>query len=283
MEPVFRNHIVMCGWNRRAAAIVSALQELGQRPILILHENLDDIAQSVGKRRGVFLMGGNPSDKAALLRADVGTAYSVLVLALDSLGDSTDARSVQIALAVERIRSAVFTVVELRDIQNKAHFGWTKVDDLITDQEIAVRMLAQGVRHVGAAQSADSQEGKSERHLVPIYRQLIDPTHSSAQIFRVDLNWQRFSSRCFHELLAWGVPRCVLPLAWVGFKVHRIPAHDENHQAWVSWKSDVYANPPANVRASDIWKDWPGPDHPLGLLVLANSRKHAESVFEGLR
>lgn len=279
MEPVFRNHIVICGWNRRAPAIVEALQSLGRRPILIVHNEIDALMKSVGSRPGVFIMGGDPTDKAALVRADVETAYSVLVLAVDALGHSTDARSVQIALAVERIRSAVFTVVELRDIQNKAHFAWTKVDDLITDQEIAVRMLAQGIRHVGAAQSSTHAHAQAERNLVSVYRQLIDPAHDSAQIFRVDLNWPRHSSVSFHELLVWGANRGVLPLALVGFKSHRIPAHDESKEAWVSWKSEVVSNPPAHIKISSLWPKWPGDEYPLGLLVLAQSRAEAEDIY----
>ncbi|MBN8548327.1 MAG: NAD-binding protein [Deltaproteobacteria bacterium] len=281
MNCVFRNHIVICGWNRRGKAVVENLQALSKRPILILHDDLKCVLKEVGSRPNVFLMQGDSSKASVLERADVARAYSVLVLALEKLGASADARSVQIALAVERIRTAVYTIVELKDIQNKQHFSWTKVDDLITDQEIAVRVLSQAVRHL-MQDNADAPALQSERNLLKLYRQLIDPQQNSSQIYRIDLEWEAHKHLTFSEILVAGLRQRTLPLAVVGFKHHRQPEVTSSSGVWLSWKSDVIANPPPHTVLRDIWKVWPSDESPLGILVLAKSRAAALELCSSL-
>lgn len=279
MNPVFRNHIVICGWNRRAARVVSNLQALSKRPILIVHSDIDRSLADVGRRPGILIMRGDCSSREVLEKADVAQAYSVLVLALDELGDSADARSVQIALAVERIRTAVYTVVELRDIQNKSHFAWTKVDDLVTDQEIAVRVIAQAVRHIV---QDDGSEDREERSLLGLYQQLIDPLHSGSQIYRVDLEWELVKHYTFEAIFKLGVTLGVLPLAPVGFRRHRQPETGGDEHAWVSWKGHVLSSPPKGIALSKIWGEWPSELSPLGILVLAKSREEAQRLAAAL-
>ena len=281
MKAVFRNHIVICGWNRRAKVIVENLQALSSRPILILHEELSVVLADVGSRRNLFLMQGDSSDRATLERADVGQAYSVLVLALEHLGASADARSVQIALAVERIRTAVYTIVELKDIQNKQHFSWTKVDDLVTDQEIAVRILSQAVRHLMRPQD-DPSAAQTERKLLELYRQLIDPQQNSSQIYRVDLGWEAHKHLTFARILNLGLSLRTLPVALVGFRHHRQPEVSTDNKIWLSWKSDVVSNPPAHVPLSKIWTEWPSDSSPLGILTVAKSRSAAQALSSSL-
>lgn len=281
MTSVFRNHIVICGWNRRGAAVIANLQGLSKRPILVLHDDVAAVIADVGKREGLFIMRGDCSDRSTLERADVAQAYSVLVLALESLGASADARSVQIALAVERIRTAVYTVVELKDIQNKQHFSWTKVDDLVTDQEIAVRVISQAVRHLMRQQDG-STLGHSERKLLDLYRQLIDPSESRSQIYRVDVEWKVGQALTFSQILSLGLSLQLLPLAVVGYKHHRQPEASSSGDVWLSWKCDVISNPPPGIQLGKIWQEWPSEMYPLGILMLAKTRQHAQQLSSAL-
>lgn len=281
MNPVFRNHIVICGWNERGASIVTNLQALSKRPIVVLHDDISAVIGDVGKKSGLFIMKGDCSDRTTLEHADVGQAYSVLVLAIKSLGASADARSVQIALAVERIRTAVYTIVELKDIQNKQHFSWTKVDDLVTDQEIAVRIIAQSVRHL-IKTGSNSVLAESERKLLKLYRQLIDPQQDKSQIYRLDLEWDCGKHLTFSQILKMGLPLRTLPLAVVGFKRHRQPEAAGESAAWISWKGDVISNPPATARLSEIWPEWPSEMYPLGILVLASNRAAIQELTSAL-
>ncbi len=275
MNAVFQNHIVVCGWNKRARKVITHLQALSKRPILVVHTDIPAVLSELGERTGIFLMRGDASEHAVLLRADVGNAYSVLVLALDELGASADGRSVQIALAVERIRTAVYTVVELRDIQNKSHFSWTKVDDLVTDQEIAVRVFAQAIRHVT---SEPTKSTSDERKLLGVYRRLIDPHQHSSKIFRIDLDWARSRHLTFADILRAGVGAGALPVALVGFRRHRQPETGADADAWISWKGDVLANPPPTTPLSELWPAWPKELAPLGVLIMARNIQHAQCV-----
>lgn len=279
MDAVFRGHTVICGWNPRGKTIVESLLALGDRPVLIVNPDIKEIVRHVGQLEKVFVIAGDPTSLDVLRSADVESARSVIVLADESLVGSTDARSVQVALAVEKIQVSVYTVVELRDLVNKAHFSWTKVDDLIADEEIGVRMLAQGIRHVLSTQSGSQND---EKLLLRTYDQLVNPHHNKSQLFRIDLPWQVSRRMTFREILAAGMKHRVLPVALAGYRIHEIPARP-GQAAWTSWKTDVQSNPPPHKRCEEIWTSWPEDEgSPLGVIVIARSKLSASNLEQAL-
>ena len=111
----------------------------------------------------------------------------------------------QIAVAVEKIQVSVHTVVELVDIRNKAHFRWTKVDELIADEEFSVKLIAQGIRHISADHYLDSKnEHLRESLLLNVYRQIVQPGQEHPQLFRVNLSWPEAKHLTFNDLIAKG-------------------------------------------------------------------------------
>jgi Trk K+ transport system NAD-binding subunit len=276
---VFQNHTVICGWNRRGKPVVDALLALSPRPIVVVHQDLRPVIRDLGNTGNVFTVAGDCTRREVLLGADVASAQSVLVLSIEELGESSDARAVQIALNVEQIQSAVYTVVEIRDLRNKAHFSWTKVDDLVTSEEISVRLIAQGIRHVTAS-SKDDGGDDSEHRMLDIYRQLVCPHQAKSQIFRVDLKWSKAKHLTFDRILSAGIGCGVLPLALVGLLKHKVPNRSGDSAAWLSWKTDTLSNPPPGRLVSELWPEWPGADSPLGVLVLASNRDAAEQLAQ---
>jgi Trk K+ transport system NAD-binding subunit len=276
MSATFRNHAVICGWNHRGLAVVDSLKSFGNRPILVINTDIQTVIKDVGSRDGVFAVAGDPVDLKVLIGADVESARSVIVLADYGLGQSADARSVQIALAVEKIQVSVHTVVELVDVRNKNHFRWTKVDELVSDEELSAKMIAQGIRHVlSEKETTDASELASEVVLLDIYRQLVQPHHNHAQLFRVNSPWEQAKNVTFDEILSAGLGINVLPLALAGYKMHEIAARP-GQEAWTSWKIEVKTNPTAGKPLELFWPNWPEGDYPLGILVLAKSRQQAE-------
>ena len=276
-NPVFRNHTVICGWNCRGASIVRTLKALSPRPILVVHGHLPEVIADVGAMPGVFTIPGDCAQRSVLLDADVPSARSVVVLADDALAGSADARSVQVALQVERIQSAVYTVVEIRDIRNKQHFAWTKVDDLITSEEITVRLFAQGMRHVLEDQGAQSSP-RREGTLLDLYRRLVSPHRSGSHLFRVDLGWEQVKHKTFDQMIAACLAQGVMPLALVGYRRHEVKQEYHGNSPWVSWKTHTLANPPSGTPLRALWPEWPETPMPLGLLVLAPNMEVLEQV-----
>jgi hypothetical protein len=273
MGPVFRDHIVICGWNSRGEKIVRALRAANTRTIVIIHPEIPPIIAAVGKLEHVFIIAGDPKHRTVLCSADVATSRSVIVLADEEIQQATDARSLQIALAVERIQASIYTIVELRDLRNKTHFFWTKVDEVVSDEDISVKSFAQGIRHIVRDNAA--------KKLVPMYRQLVDPHQHRAQLFRVDMDWPAVSGRCFADVLRISLTLGVLPVAVAGYRYHEI-APRAGEKAWVSWKCDVRANPAPHVSFSELWPIWPEPDWQLGILLLAQRSIDVAHVRQSL-
>jgi hypothetical protein len=268
---VFSNHIVICGWNYRAPRMISTLRDLTRRSIVILTEDIDKPIQAVGAVQNVYIVAGDPCNSESLEHAEVGSAKSVLVLRDDTLGASADAQSVKIALAVERIQVEVHTVVELLDSRNRDHFSWTKVDEVVSEDDIAVKLIAQAVRH--SISKAETHEGVSqrdnERLVTSLYTRMIAPSDKGSQIFRVDAPWEGVRTLHFGNILERGVRIGVVPVAIVGYRKHLIQARPGIPE-WTSWKSDVWTTPRPGVTFEEHWPQWPGKEE-LGILVLAQS------------
>ena len=282
MGPVFKNHIVICGWNYRGFEIVQAVRSMHEFPVVIVSKNVDEIVERVGLLPNTFIIQGDCANEAILKSADVGYARSVVVLSDVTLGESTDARSVEVALAVEKIQVSVHTVVELKSVLNKPHFSWTKTDELIADEEVSVKLIAQGIRHVLSQQRLDAENQLyQEKLLLAAYLGLVSPSETAAQIVRVDIEWTRAQNLTFRGLLEQGLSRRILPLAYVGYEKHII-APRPGQDAWVSWKSDLVSNPDPNAAVSLLWPEWPRGNFPLGILVLAPGVGAAQSFVSSL-
>jgi hypothetical protein len=282
MGTTFANHTVICGWNHRGPAVVASLRAFGRRPVVIINQDIQPVIEQVGTLPDVFAVSGDPGSHATLRNADVGAARSVVVLADYALGHLADARSVQIALAVEKIQVSVHTVVELTDIRNKVHFRWTKVDELISDEEISVTMIAQGIRHIlSEREITDAAELAHEAAMLRVYQQLVKPKHDRTQIFRVNCRWDNVKSLTFDRMIAVGLGLGVLPVALAGYSEHQIAARP-GQKAWTSWKIDVKTNPPPGAALESFWPQWPGSDYLLGIMLLAKSREQAEKLDQEL-
>lgn len=280
--PVFKNHIVICGWNHRGVEIVEAVLASHDSPVVIINSSIDEIVESVGVLPNVFVIPGDCASETVLKSADVATARSVVVLSDIALGETTDARSVEIALAVEKIQVSVHTVVELKSVLNKPHFSWTKADELVADEEVSVKLVAQGIRHVLSQQRHQAEtQACQEKQLVSAYQQLVTPSDKSPQIVRIDLPWDRAKDLTFGAILGKFVTQRVVPLALVGYLRHVIEPRP-GQDAWTSWKSDLLANPDPNTPISSIWPEWPRGNFPLGILVLAPGLKIARAVLASL-
>ena len=282
MGPVFKNHIVICGWNHRGFEIVQAVHSMHDFPVVIVNKSIDDIVGQVGLMPNVFIIPGDCANETILKSADVGFARSVVVLSDVTLGESTDARSVEIALAVEKIQVSVHTVVELKSVLNKPHFSWTKTDELIADEEVSVKLIAQGIRHVLSQQRMDAENQLyQEKLLLASYLGLVSPSASAAQIVRVELEWGRAQNLTFRTLLEQALSKRIVPLAFVGYEKHII-APRPGQDAWVSWKSDLVSNPDPNTPVTLLWPDWPRGNFPLGILVLAPGVGAAQTFVSSL-
>lgn len=275
---VFSSHTIICGWNERGKLLVESLRKITSRPILVLCESIDQPIREVGKIRNVYVLSGDPTRASSLKNAEVATAKSVVVLRNDLLGESADAQSVKVALAVERIQVAVHTVVELRDNRNKSHFAWTKVDEVVSEEHIATNLVAQAVRLTANRQAVSNKlsEVTNDRRILGLFQQYISLGPGMSQIWRVDAPWKKSANLSFSDILAYGLTHGIVPVALVGYRQHLIQARPGIPE-WASWKTDVWNSPMPKIRLIDYWNQWPG-EEPLGIIVLAKSPTEAQKL-----
>lgn len=283
----FRGHIVICGWNSRTPVVLENLLPVTRRPIVVIHTDLEEIVRTFPDQRRLFLVCGDSAKPDVLVAADVAEAYSVMVFAQESMGISTDARSIEIALAVEKIRSAVYSVLEVRDLRNKRHFSWTKVDDMVSEQKIAVCLAAQSIRHLVSTACNDVDEqgfrNTRERQFLDTYQRLIKPGHNEGQFNRIEIPWAVAQHSTFLDVLKFLTEQRISPVAFVGYKRHDVHSSVSTRLGISgSWKTDCLSNPPAKTKVSAIWEEWPSDDVPLGLLCIAQGVVDSETLGQQL-
>jgi hypothetical protein len=244
----------------------------------VLCESINQPIKEIGHLRNVYVLSGDPTRASSLKDAEVATAKSVVVLRNDLLGDSADAQSVKVALAVERIQVAVHTVVELHDNSNKSHFAWTKVDEVVSEEHIATNLVAQAVKLTVNRQAMSSNVAQvtNDRRILGLLQQCMSLDPETSQIWRVDAPWRKSANLSFSDILAYGLMYGSVPVALVGYRQHLIQARPGIPE-WASWKTDVWNSPTPKIRLVDHWKQWPG-EEPLGIIVLAKTSADAQKL-----
>ncbi len=156
----FSDHIVLCGWNERAPAILEELrtQPAGKRRqvVVVTPEALTIEIADRHVRRGVWGVPDDPVRDEALRRADVATAHTVVLLpapsdpAADRRG--VDARSILVSLAVAAVSPKVEVCVELADRRSAARFRPAPGLELLNVRDVAGKLIAHAAQkhHLGA-------------------------------------------------------------------------------------------------------------------------------------
>ena len=190
-------HVVICNWNDKGLGIVRELhaQQNGERyPILIVSN--DAAAADLPEDRDaepelyddVFFIKGDPAKELILERANVGDAHSVIILADPAAGELADAKSILIAMAVNKLRNdhqgSLWICVECLQAQNVEHLQLAGADQVISASEFALKLLCHSARYLGISQ---------------VFRDLLTTTGDSNEIYmlRVPGHWH---GKTFTEL-----------------------------------------------------------------------------------
>ena len=161
------NHIIVCGWNQRAAALVRTLcapNEADRHLKIAIVADLDaDPTEELElpERKAVHVR-GSPMKLPNLEKAGLARADTVIVLADESAAtDDRDARTLLTASLVEkyvhRLVAAgerpddIHTVAELVDPGNREVFEAAFIDQILCAREFDEHLLAQSVLNPGLA------------------------------------------------------------------------------------------------------------------------------------
>ena len=161
-----KGHVVVCGWNRRAEAIVAGLARLiddqkprrGRRaaPEVVLVNEMDPelIQEVVAEHRAanVRFMRGDFTNERVLHRAAIQEAQAAVIVSDESGGnslDNADERVILAALAINAISESIRISAELLHLDNEPHLRRARVEDIIVAGEFNGYLHASATNALG--------------------------------------------------------------------------------------------------------------------------------------
>jgi voltage-gated potassium channel len=136
----FRDHIILCEWNHRAAAILRDLRtdpKTAQTPIVLIA----DLPAKPVDDDNLHFVTGHVTDET-FRRANLLDAQTVLILGDDRLEPTArDAKVVLACLTVENINRDAYTIVELVSDTNMRHCLRAGANEIIVDDDVTSGMI----------------------------------------------------------------------------------------------------------------------------------------------
>lgn len=140
----YRDHIVVCGWNRNAQELIEELEgDEFHAKVVLLHE-----AERNPSRGKVYFVNGDPSDPADLERADIHDAAAAIVFAGDP-SDEADMHSILTVMAIKATAPGVRVVVEVNAEKHVGHLMRAHADEVLVPSRLAAHLLARSALYPG--------------------------------------------------------------------------------------------------------------------------------------
>ncbi len=144
----FTDHVILCGWNLRAANIVKELrmEQSAEEMAIVLIANCD--RKPIDDPNMTFIRG--PISDETLRRANLNRAKTVIILGDDQLDASIrDATAVLSTLTIESINPNAYTIVELVDQANALTCYRAQADEVIITSELSSMLISQATLNHG--------------------------------------------------------------------------------------------------------------------------------------
>ncbi len=182
-EFTMEDHLILCNWAPRGLEWIrevhSKIIQEQKRPVVVIHDSPEDIdlpdKQEEAAFSDVFIVKGDPNNDVVLRRAKVQQAYSVVILADDREGKHADGKTILTCIAVRAIcrggRQPHITV-ECRNPANRNHLKSAGADEIISSDELGLRLLARASLYHGMTQVYQELltvgRDANEMYLVPV-------------------------------------------------------------------------------------------------------------------
>ena len=183
-------HIIIIGWSKKTEYAVKEI--LNSDPAIeiviidVLPRSPIDLAQD-----RVHYIQGDLSEEETFHKANIRKAESVIIFSDDNIQDYSlrDAKTLTVAILVERLASNVHTIVEILSEKNISNFSHVKVDEFILSQETISRLAVRSAMYKGVSK---------------VYSQLIS-RQDDEDLYKISKNeeWVTYQD-AFNDLLKQG-------------------------------------------------------------------------------
>jgi voltage-gated potassium channel len=157
------DHLVLCNWAPRGLEWIrevhSKIIQQEKRSVVIIHDSPEEIdlpdKQEEAAFSDVFIVKGEPTNEVILRRAKVPQAFSVVVLADDREGKHADGKTILTCVAIRAVcrkEQQPNIAVECRSPANRNHLKRAGADEIISSDELGLRLLARASLFHGMTQ-----------------------------------------------------------------------------------------------------------------------------------
>lgn len=157
------NHIIIIGWGKKTESAVKELLESDANSEVVIVDTLPTSPVDLSEVR-VHYIQGDPTEEETFEKANVSKAKSVIVFSDEKIQDNSlqDAKTLSVAITVERLAPSVHTTVEVMAEKHISNFSHVKVDEFILSQQTISSLAVRSAMYKGVSK---------------IYSQLISRQH----------------------------------------------------------------------------------------------------------
>ncbi|MDC0832955.1 NAD-binding protein [Geitlerinema sp. CS-897] len=152
----FSDHIIICGWNKKAEIIVReyrAARRNKRLPIVAIAQlDRDPPFSDPTLKNCVYFIHDDFTKVSVLEKAGIRRAKTCIILSDKTLGRTdrdADARTILAALTAEKLNRAVYTCAELINREYGSHLDMGHVNDYVVSEEQSGFLLAQAALSPG--------------------------------------------------------------------------------------------------------------------------------------
>ncbi|WP_106497474.1 potassium channel family protein [Lentibacillus sp. Marseille-P4043] len=184
------NHIIIIGWGKKTESAVREILNSNFSVEVVIIDTLPKSPIDIASDR-VHYVQGDLSEEETFEKANIAKAKSVIIFSDDNIQDPSlrDARTLTIAIIVERLAPMVHTTVEILIEKHVSNFSHVKVDEFILSQETISSLAVRSAMYKGVTK---------------VYSQLISRQHGE-DLFKLTKQekWVTYQD-AFHDLLDQG-------------------------------------------------------------------------------
>nr|WP_078428134.1 potassium channel family protein [Alkalihalobacterium alkalinitrilicum] len=184
------NHVIIIGWGKKTDYAVKEILDSDPRVEVVIIDNLPHAPMDVSNNR-IHYIQGDPTEEETYKKANIDKARAVIVFSDDTLQDGSlkDAKTLLVAITVERLAPDVHTTVEVMTEKHILNFSHVKVDEFILSQETISSLAVRSALYKGVSK---------------VYSQLISRQHGE-DLYKISkkANWVTYND-AFQKLLSNG-------------------------------------------------------------------------------
>jgi voltage-gated potassium channel len=142
------NHIIIVGWGKKTETAVEEIMASDSLIEVVIIDTLPTSPTDISLDR-IHYVQGDPTEEETFIQANIKKAQSVIIFADDAIQVPSlrDAKTLTIAITVERLATHVHTTVEIMTKKQIANFSHVKVDEFILSQETTSLLAVRSAMH----------------------------------------------------------------------------------------------------------------------------------------